>query len=54
MTSKMAINSKLSPTESKKQTKQTSRNGIIDMEIIWRGYQRGGDRYGAGIKKHNW
>ena len=36
MNHKMTTNSELSTTESKKQTKQTTRNRIIDMEIIWR------------------
>ena len=37
MNTKMRTNSQLSTTESKKQTKQTSRTGTdSDMEIIWR------------------
>ena len=37
MNIKMATNAQLSTTESKKQTKQTSRTETItDMEIIWR------------------
>ena len=35
MNIKMAINSHLSKIESKKQTKKTNRNRIIDMKIIW-------------------
>ena len=59
MNSKMAINSQLSTTESKKQTKQTSR--IETESQIWRSfgglYGKGkevGEEWGkgAGIKKY--
>ena len=60
MNIKKAKNSQLSTTESKKQTKQTTRTGI-ESQIrrsfggLSAGRRKGENRgKGAGIKKHNW
>ena len=60
MNIKKATNSQLSTTESKNQTKQTSRTGTESQ--IWRSFaglsagRRKGENEGKGaeIKKHNW
>ena len=60
MNIKMATNSQLSTTESKKQTKQTTRAGTESQ--IWRSFgglsvrkgKRENEGNGAVIKKHNW
>ena len=59
MNIKMAINSQLSTTESKKkQTQQTTRTGReSEMEITWRPAGRGkgeNGRKGTGSKSRNW
>ena len=59
MNVKMTINSQLSTTESKKQTRQTNRTGTES--LIWRSFgglsaerEKGENgRKGAGVKKHN-
>ena len=53
MNIKMATNAQLSTTESKKQTKQTSRtNRIIEMEVIWTlpVWERNRENEGKGVE----